>query len=51
MKRFRSLGLVAVPFFVAVLYCNGEVRDSREEVSLRASSHMPAGGEEESTDC
>ena len=26
-------GFLYVPFFVAVLYCNGEVRDSREDVS------------------
>src|SRR3954452_5405963 len=26
-------GFVYVPFFVVVLYCNGEVRDSREHVS------------------
>ena len=26
-------GFVYLPFFVAVLYCNGEVRDSREDVS------------------
>src|SRR3954464_951057 len=26
-------GFLYVPFFVVVLYCNGEVRDSREDVS------------------
>jgi TRAP-type mannitol/chloroaromatic compound transport system permease small subunit len=30
-------GFAYVPFFLAVLYCNGEVRDSREDVSRTTS--------------
>src|SRR3982750_463905 len=34
-------GFLYVPFFVAVLYCNGEVRDSREDVS-RTTAELEA---------
>ena len=34
-------GFLYVPFFIAVLYCNGEVRDSREDVS-RTTAELEA---------